>query len=180
MSLESASSRLIAVTFSGWLNVTIPDAGRDARRFLVEPLGADVLICADTCTPEPYCTYGLCVAASRVPCVPRRRAAWTGSATHCTYAVRVPAWDACCTYRVPWAPQVFVAGTFLPTDCAAARDGRCLLERLRHLQPLAAVDLAPMLTHEQLVSHARGAPAFGPISRDLKVSQSVSHSLPHS
>eukprot|EP00964_Phaeocystis_antarctica_P155030 scaffold123995_cov48-Phaeocystis_antarctica.AAC.2 len=97
MSLESASSRLIAVTFSGWLNVTIPDAGRDARRFLVEPLGADVLICADTCTPEPYCTYGLCVAASRVPCVPRRRAAWTGSATHCTYAVRVPAWDACCT-----------------------------------------------------------------------------------
>ena len=86
----------------------------------------------------------------------------------------------CCTYRVPWAPQVFVAGTFLPTDCAAARDGRCLLERLRHLQPLAAVDLAPMLTHEQLVSHARGAPAFGPISRDLKVSQSVTHSLPHS
>ena len=107
MPLESASSRLIAVTFSGWLNVTIPDAGRDARRFLVEPLGADV----------------------------------------------------------------FVAGTFLPTDCAqeGARDGRCLLERLQHLQPLAAVDLAPMLTRDQLVSHARAAPAFGPISRELKV-----------
>ena len=105
MPLESASSRLIAVTFSGWLNVTIPNAGRDARRFLVEPISADV----------------------------------------------------------------FVAGTFLPTDCTAARDGRCLLERLRHLQPLAAVDLAPMLTRDQLVSHARGAPAFGPISRELKV-----------
>ena len=104
MSVEAAS-RSIAVTFSGWLNVTIPDAGRDARRFLVEPLGADV----------------------------------------------------------------FVAGTFLPTDCATARDGRCLLERLKHLQPLTSVDLAPMLTHDQLHRHAHGAPAFGPISRNLKV-----------
>ena len=104
MSVEAAS-RSIAVTFSGWLNVTIPDAGRDARRFLVEPLSADV----------------------------------------------------------------FVAGTFLPTDCATARDGRCLLERLKHLQPLTGVDLAPMLTHNQLHRHALGAPAFGPISRNLKV-----------
>ena len=104
MSVEAAS-RSIAVTFSGWLNVTIPDAGRDARRFLVEPLGADV----------------------------------------------------------------FVAGTFLPADCATARNGRCLLERLKHLQPLTGVDLAPMLTHEQLHRHALGAPAFGPISRNLKV-----------
>ena len=104
MSLEAAS-RLIAVTFSGWLNVTIPDAGRDARRFLVEPISADV----------------------------------------------------------------FVAGTFLPTDCAAARDGRCLLERLQHLQPLTGVDLAPMLTRDQLHNHALGAPAFGPISRNLKL-----------
>ena len=95
----------VAVTFSGWLNVTIPDGGRDARRFLVDPLGADV----------------------------------------------------------------FVAGTFLPTDCAAGDGGRCLLRRLRHLQPLTGVDMAPMLTRAQLTAHVHAAPAFGPVSRHFKL-----------
>ena len=31
-------------SLSGWLNVTIPADGREARRFLVEPLGADVFV----------------------------------------------------------------------------------------------------------------------------------------
>ena len=33
-----------AITFSGWLNVAIPGDGREARRFLVDPLGADVFV----------------------------------------------------------------------------------------------------------------------------------------
>jgi len=100
------SAPRVALAFSGWLNVTIPDEGRDARRFLADPLGADV----------------------------------------------------------------FVAGTYLPTDCADSV-GQCLLQRLHHLEPLAGVQLAPMLTHEQLVAHAHSAPAFGPISRSFKVKE---------
>ena len=102
---SAASPRDIAIAFSGWLNVTVPDDGLDARRFLVDPLGADV----------------------------------------------------------------FVAGTYLANDCASG--GECLLQRLRHLQPLTGVQLAPMLTHEQLVAHAHSAPAFDPISRAFKVKE---------
>ena len=50
----------------------------------------------------------------------------------------------------PLAAEVFVAGTFLPSDCPAdASSGRCLTSRLRGLQPLH-LSLVPMLTASEL------------------------------
>jgi hypothetical protein len=41
--LEAPFAR-VAVLYSGWLGVTIPDRGRTAKQALVEPLGADVIV----------------------------------------------------------------------------------------------------------------------------------------
>lgn len=44
--LARAGDERVAVCFSGWLNVSVPDSGATARRFLVRPLKADVLVAA--------------------------------------------------------------------------------------------------------------------------------------
>ena len=41
--LESPAAD-VAILFSGWLNVVIPDRGAQARASLVDPLGADVIV----------------------------------------------------------------------------------------------------------------------------------------
>ena len=72
----------------------------------------------------------------------------------------------------PLGADVFVAGTYLESDCPsgapAEADGQCLLHGLRHLRPLTRVQLSPMLTFAQLSAHAHAAPAFAPVSRAFK------------
>ena len=64
--------------------------------------------------------------------------------------------------------DVFVAGTFKPGECD---DGQCLMRRLHHLQPLARMSLAPMLTHEQLRVLAHGAPAFSRVASNFNINE---------
>ena len=76
----------------------------------------------------------------------------------------------------PLRADTFVAGTYLTQDCPASSDssahaGKCLIERLKGLQPLTALDLKPMLTRAQLRQHAEAAPAFGEIARGFRVQE---------
>ena len=69
----------------------------------------------------------------------------------------------------PLGADVFVAGTYLPSDCPSGSAGRRLTAccTAAALQPLT-VQLSPMLTHAQLSAHAHAAPAFAPVSRAFK------------
>ena len=60
-SAAGAGASTIAVTFSGWLGVHIPAAGRSARKALVDPMGADVLV-AGTYLPSECGTKSACDA----------------------------------------------------------------------------------------------------------------------
>ena len=66
----------------------------------------EVATSADTYVPEPpYSTYRLCVPAICVLYAPEAQGSLPRGATHCTYAVRVPASAVPYAYHVPWHPR---------------------------------------------------------------------------
>lgn len=75
--------------------------------------------------------------------------------------------------------DVFVAGTFKPSDCRRG-NGRCLLRRLRQLAPLTRISLAPMLVHAQLRERAMASPAFSKVAETFKASETFQGCMPAS
>ena len=67
----------------------------------------------------------------------------------------------------PLKADVFVAGTYrAESDCAA-----CLRERLRGLQPIRGLDVATMLTRDELASMMNSSPHFGAVKSAFDVSK---------
>ena len=66
--------------------------------------------------------------------------------------------------------DVFVAGTYQPSDCDG-RGGDCLLSMVRGLQPIIQLTMAPMQTWDELNATLQQAPAFDELERAFTMSK---------